>query len=69
MPGRSGIDLMSIVGREHPECRVLVLTGYYSNLQQVREQFRKMPQRTSILTKPCRPEDLLREADLMLASA
>jgi len=69
MPGLTGIDLMSAISRELPQCRILVLTGYYANLRSVREQIRKMPQPATILTKPCRPEDLLREADLMLATA
>ncbi len=51
MPGRSGIDLMAVLGQEMPQCRVLVLTGYYSNLTSVREQIRKMPQGVHVLTK------------------
>lgn len=69
MPGRDGIALMEAMARERPDCPVLVLTGFYSNLSSVREQIDKMPQRTHVLTKPCRPEDLLREAGLMLAVA
>ena len=69
MPGRDGIELMDVLGRERPQCRVLVLTGYYSNLRSVREQIARMPQRTHILTKPCPPEELLREAGAMLAIA
>jgi CheY-like chemotaxis protein len=69
MPGRTGLDLMEAVAQERPHCPVLVLTGFYSNLRSVREQIARMPQRTQILTKPCRPEELLREATAMLAVA
>lgn len=69
MPGRDGISLMQALADERPTCPVLVLTGYYSNLRSVREQIARMPQRTHILTKPCRPEELLREAGAMLAIA
>ena len=67
MPGRDGIDLMAVLGRERPQCRVLVLTGYYSNLKSVREQIGKMPQGVRVLTKPCQPEELLHEAARMLS--
>jgi CheY-like chemotaxis protein len=68
MPGRDGIDLMAVLGRERPQCRVLVLTGYYSNLKLVREQIGKMPQGVHVLTKPCQPEELLHEAARMLSA-
>jgi CheY-like chemotaxis protein len=68
MPGRDGLELLIDVAREMPNCRVLVLTGYYSNLVPVFEQTRKMPQRTHVLTKPCQPEELLREAARILAA-
>lgn len=66
MPGRDGLELMAVLGRERPDCRVLVLTGYYSNLKPVREQMDKMPQGVHVLTKPCQPEELLHEAARML---
>jgi CheY-like chemotaxis protein len=68
MPGRDGLDLMAVLGRERPQCRVLVLTGYYSNLKSVREQIGKMPQDAHVLTKPCHPEELLHEATRMLSA-
>jgi CheY-like chemotaxis protein len=68
MPGRDGIDLMAVLGRERPQCRVLVLTGYYTNLKSVREQIGKMPQGVRVLTKPCQPEELLHEAARMLSA-
>ncbi len=69
MPVRDGIELMAVVATRWPTTKVLVLTGYYANLHSVREQIRKMPQRATVLTKPCRPEDLIKQAIQMLASA
>jgi CheY-like chemotaxis protein len=69
MPNRSGLDLMADFNRELPQCRVLVLTGYYSNLGRIREQSNKLRRPTRVLTKPCNPTDLLREAGRILATA
>jgi CheY-like chemotaxis protein len=68
MPERSGLELMDDFSREIPECRVLVLTGYYTNLVRIQEQSTQLRQPTHVLTKPCNPHDLLREADRILAS-
>jgi CheY-like chemotaxis protein len=69
MPNRSGLELMADFNRELPNCRVLVLTGYYSNLVRIREQAGKLRRPTRVLTKPCNPSDLLREAGRILATA
>jgi CheY-like chemotaxis protein len=69
MPNRSGLELMADFSREFPDCRVLVLTGYYANLVGVREQSGKLHRPTRVLTKPCNPTELLREAGRMLATA
>ena len=69
MPGRDGLELMVEVGRRELQCSILVLTGYLTNLKPVRELTHKMSQRTHVLTKPCPPEDLLRAARQMLATA
>ncbi len=69
MPGRDGLELMVEIARRELRCSILVLTGYLTNLKPVREQIRKMPQRTHVLTKPCPPEELLRAAGKMLALA
>ena len=67
MPGRDGLELMVELTRMKVACGVIVLTGYLSNLNPVREQIGKMPQSTYVFTKPCAPEELLREATRMLA--
>ena len=69
MPGRDGLALVSDITRELPSCRIIVLTGFYSNIKNVREQSSKLPFPVGILTKPCPPTDLLREAASMLAAA
>jgi CheY-like chemotaxis protein len=69
MPGRDGLALVCDMNREFPACRVIVLTGFYENLKNVREQSNKLARPVSILTKPCQPTELLREAASMLSAA
>jgi CheY-like chemotaxis protein len=69
MPGRDGLALVCDITRELPSCRIIVLTGFYSNLKSVREQSNRLARPVGILTKPCQPTDLLREAVTMLATA
>lgn len=68
MPERSGLELMEDFHRELPDCRVLVLTGYYSNVVRVREQASKLRRSAHVLTKPCDPAELLKQAGEMLAT-
>jgi CheY-like chemotaxis protein len=69
MPGRDGLSLVDDVTREMPACRILVLTGFYSNLKNIREHARKLTRPMGVLTKPCQPSELLREAAALLATA
>ena len=69
MPGRDGVELMQQISVEQPSCRILVLTGNYSNLRRVREESLHLVRPANILTKPCQPAELLREAGALLASA
>jgi CheY-like chemotaxis protein len=69
MPGRDGLALTLDITHEFPSCRIIVLTGFYSNLTSVREQASKMSRPMGILTKPCQPSELLRHVNDMLASA
>lgn len=69
MPERSGLELMEDFHREVPNCRVLVLTGYYSNVARVREQATRLSRPAHVLTKPCDPAELLRQAGDILTSA
>jgi CheY-like chemotaxis protein len=69
MPGRDGLEFMVELAHLKFAGAVLVLTGYFNNLKPAAEQLGKMPQRSHMLTKPCRPEDLLREAHKILAAS
>jgi CheY-like chemotaxis protein len=69
MPGRDGISLMADLSRELPDCPILVLTGFYSSLGRVRDFAATLRQQTTVLTKPCEPEDLLRHAGALLKIA
>jgi CheY-like chemotaxis protein len=69
MPGRDGLLLIKDIAQELPACRIIMLTGFYSNINAIREQSVRMKRPVGILTKPCQPADLLREADALLASA
>lgn len=69
MPRKDGLALVCDITRELPSCRIIVLTGFYSNLKKVREQSNKLARPVSILTKPCQPSELLREAATVLAAA
>ena len=69
MPDKDGLALALDITSEFPSCRIIVLTGFYSNLMNVREQANKMPRPMGILTKPCQPAELLRHVNDMLATA
>src|SRR5947209_13146329 len=60
MPGADGLALARELLRELPSCRVLFLTGFYSNLARVVEQSHTMPRKVEVLIKPCPPAELLR---------
>jgi CheY-like chemotaxis protein len=68
MPERNGLELMEDFHRELPDCRVLVLTGYYSNIARVREQATRLSRTAHVLTKPCDPTELLRQVGEILDS-
>lgn len=69
LPGRDGISLMMDLTRELPECPILVLTGFYSSLNRVREFASSLRQKVSVVTKPCQPSELLRHAGELLRVA
>jgi len=69
MPETTGLELAARIDREMPECRILMLTAYSTNLAKVGEQSERMSRPVNVLSKPCRPEDLLREAGALLKTA
>src|SRR5258708_13294930 len=59
IPGRDGLALVEDVTPELPACRILMLTGFYSNLENVREQAPNLLRPLPITTKPLQPPDRL----------
>jgi len=66
MPGISGLEVASNVTAKCPDCRVLLLTGHYTNLSRARTWARTHRARSRIMTKPVPPALLLDEADALL---
>lgn len=69
MPGMDGLTLVQQVATKVPACRIIVLTGFYSNVAPVYEQFEKLSRPVGILMKPCQPAELLDKAKTLLAGA
>lgn len=69
MPETNGLELAARIDREIPECRILMLTAYAANHVKVEAQSQRMRRRMNVLSKPCRPQDLLREASALLKVA
>ena len=68
MPEKDGVELISAMNRDHPTCRILVLTGAYGSMARVRAFSATLKRKLPILAKPCAPADVLREAgNLLLA--
>jgi len=69
MPDENGLDLAEQLQKERPQTRMLMLTAYSSNASKVEAHSSRMGRPLKLLCKPCRPEDLLRTATEMLATA
>jgi CheY-like chemotaxis protein len=69
MPGKDGLALVQEITQALPGCRIMVLTGFYSNLRAVYEKIEKLARPVSVHTKPCQPDELLRQASVLLATA
>lgn len=69
MPNENGLQLAQKVNDEMPECKVLMLTAYEHNDTSVALQSTRMRRPLKMLNKPCRPEELLREANALLMTA
>jgi DNA-binding response OmpR family regulator len=66
MPEESGLQFAVRVQDAMPETRMLMLTAYSSNVADVRAQSRRLKRPLHLLSKPCRPDDLLRETRALL---
>lgn len=62
MPEESGLQLAERMQEEMPETRMLMLTAYASNAASVSAHSRRLRRPLKLLSKPCRPDDLLRES-------
>ena len=67
MPEESGLQLATRVQQALPGTRLLMLTGHASNAAVVRAYGQQSQQPLRLLSKPCRPDDLLRESRALLS--
>jgi len=68
MPGMGGLEVVSTITRKCPECRVLLLTGHYTNLGCAQAWALSHPAPSRIMTKPVPPAQLLEAAGALLQS-
>lgn len=68
MPDVSGLELAESVAELLPDTRMLMLSAYSSNAAYVRAHARRASRPLKLLSKPCRPEDLLRESRALLGT-
>jgi CheY-like chemotaxis protein len=69
MPDENGLQLAETLQNEMPDCKLLMLTAYASNVLKVEEHASRTQRPLKLLSKPCRPETLLREAYDLLQTA
>jgi CheY-like chemotaxis protein len=69
MPDENGLQLAETLHREMPNCKFLMLTAYASNALKVEQHTTRTQRPLKLLSKPCRPEILLREAETLLQTA
>ena len=69
MPEQNGLQLAEALHYEMPNCKLLMLTAYASNVIKVEQHISRTRRPLKFLTKPCRPELLLREAQALLKTA
>jgi CheY-like chemotaxis protein len=69
MPDENGLQLAETLHREMPNCKCLMLTAYASNASKVEQHTTRTQRPLKLLSKPCRPEILLREAESLLQTA
>ncbi|HEY4011550.1 MAG TPA: response regulator [Acidobacteriaceae bacterium] len=68
MPGENGLDLAAEISREMPRTQVIVLTAYLSSAASAQLEALRKKCPLKLLSKPCRPELLVQEAQELLAS-
>jgi hypothetical protein len=60
--------VVSALGVSNPNCRILIMTGYYSRLREARELSSKLQHPIEFAIKPVQPEALIRQACSLLAT-
>ncbi len=68
MPEESGLELAARLQEAMPHIRMLMLTAYASNGAKVTAYAHQRRRPLKVLHKPCRPDDLLRETQALLAN-
>lgn len=68
MPEGNGLVLAEQINDEMPDCRMLMFTAYSSNIYAFEQQAKRMKRELRLLSKPCPPEELLRETRAMLCA-
>ena len=69
MPEQNGLQLAEALHHEMPNCKLLMLTAYASNAIKVEQHAHRTKRPLRLLSKPCRPEVLLRIAQDLLQTA
>lgn len=69
MPEENGLQLADRLQEAMPNVRLLMFTAYASNAAVVTAHSRRLRRPLKLLSKPCRPDDLLRETNAILQSA
>lgn len=69
MPEESGLQLAQRVRRAMPATKLLLLTAYPSTATEVHDPAEAQRKPLKLLSKPCRPDDLLRETRALLQIA
>lgn len=66
MPFETGLQLADKLYAEQPNCKVLMFSAYASNAAKVQDHASLNNRSLKLLNKPCRPEQILLEAGLLL---
>ena len=66
MPEESGLQLAERMQEVLPSTRMLMLTAYASNAARVSAHSRRLSRPLKLLSKPCRPDELLRVSRALL---
>ncbi|HUZ04140.1 MAG TPA: response regulator [Acidobacteriaceae bacterium] len=69
MPEMDGLQVATSITGKLPDCRVLLLTGHYTNLKSARLCARSLKVPNHVMVKPVQPDELLQQAHTLLQMA